>query len=191
MAEKITTGDILNIDGFDPMAIDVTYIKETMEEMPKDGLIDINNAERLATMFLRCADYCGDLLAKALRYLGHKETLKRAGKSSAVYRKIKEKVTPTVAKEAFADDDEYIRVANEATDAEALLKWIDEKYQDLIKAHIMCKSILSRHATVERANSWQGSESETDYEPTSLSASPSSAPSRKSNDLMKPGFIDL
>lgn len=186
------TGDILNIDSFDPMDLDITYIKDTINEIPKDGLIDINDAERLATIILRCADYCGDILAKAARYSGYKETLKRASKSAAIYRKIKEKITPTVAKEAYADDEEFIEASNNATTAEALLKWLDEKYQNLIKAHILCKNILARHSTVERANSWQGSESEEDY--TQVNSKPlpvkkNPKPIRVSE--MEPGYVDF
>lgn len=190
-----TTRDILNIDGFDPMGLDITYIKDTMAEIPEDGVIDINNAERLATIFLRCADYCGDLVAKATHYWGYKETQQRAQKSGAIYRKIKEHITQTVAKEAYADDQEYIKAANEATTAEALVKWLDEKYQDLIKGHILCKNILARNIVGERANSWQGSESEEDYKTPAASSSPFGKPLMPAlppdGGIMRPGFIDL
>lgn len=188
------SGDILNIDGFDPMDLDVTYIQSTVEQIPQDGVIDINMAEELATIFLRCADFCGDLLAQSARYSGERETQKRAQKSASVYRKIKEKVTPTVAKEAYADDDQYIKAANQATAAESLLKWLEEKHANLIRAHILCKNLLARHSETERVNSWRGSESADSFTvPESSSNIPVTRSRTPVPDMkkMKPGFIDF
>jgi len=194
--KRILTGDILSVKDFDPMGLDITYIQNTIKEIPEDGLIDINNAERLATIFLRCADYCADLVARSARFFGHKETLQKSAKTGAIYKKIKEKITPTVAKEAYADDDAFIKASNETTDAEALLRWLTEKHGNLIKAHILCKNILTRHVATEKASGWQGSESEKDYTP--------STPKRSDDDLeqdplspsstsgeMKVGFVDF
>lgn len=166
-----TTRDILDISLFDPMGLDITYIQETIREIPEDGFIDINNAERLATKFLRCADYTADLLSKSFHYFGYKSTEQKSAKSAAIYKKIYEKVTPTVAKEAYADDPLYIKASNEQVTAEALTKWLEEKYQNLIKAHILCKTILSRYMPGERASSWQGNVSERDYETSTPSSS--------------------
>jgi len=194
------SGDILSIEGFDPMDLDITYVQTTIEKIPLDGVIDINNAENLATLFLRCADYCGDLLAQAARFSGERETEKRSQKSASIYRKIKEKVTPTVAKEAYADDDQYIEAANGATAAESLLKWLEEKHANLIRAHILCKNLLARHSETERANSWRGSESSDNFNTpaSSNSHSPSfSRPSRPSRQpapdmkTTKPGFVEF
>lgn len=189
----ITTKNILDIDKFDPTNQDITYIQNTINEIPEDGIIDINQAERLATIFLRAADYCGDLIAKATRYYGSKDTQKKAQKSESIYRKIKEKVTPTVAKDAYADDTEYVDAANDATTAEALLKWLEKKHSNLISAHILCKSLLSRHSETERSNSWKGgmgSVSEDQNESLSDDVDLDSTES-VSSKKMKPGFVEL
>lgn len=190
-----TTRDVLDITSFDPMGLDITYIQETIREIPEDGFIDINNAERLATKFLRCADYTADLLSKAFHYFGQKSTEQRSAKSAAIYKKIYEKVTPTVAKEAYADEPLYVKASNEQVTAEALTKWLEEKYQNLIKAHILCKTILSRYMPGERASSWQGNVAASDYE----SSTPSSPPVRSAPSFSRPvnrepgmrtGFVD-
>lgn len=190
-----TTRDILDISSFDPMGLDITYIQETIREIPEDGFIDINNAERLATKFLRCADYTADLLSKSFHYFGHKSTEQKSAKSAAIYKKIYEKVTPTVAKEAYADDPLYIKASNEQVTSEALTKWLEEKYQNLIKAHILCKTILSRYMPGERASSWQGNVAETDYDTPAPAAPPmrstSSFPRSVNRDPgMRTGFVE-
>lgn len=190
-----TTRDVLDISQFDPMGLDITYIQETIREIPEDGFIDINNAERLATKFLRCADYTADLLSKAFHYFGHKSTEQKSAKSSAIYKKIYEKITPTVAKEAYADDVLYIKASNEQVTAEALTKWLEEKYQNLIKAHILCKTILSRYMPGERANSWQGNVTEDDYKVSKPTSSPlRNAPlfvgSINQEPKMQTGFVE-
>jgi hypothetical protein len=190
-----TTRDVLDITAFDPMGLDITYIQETIREIPEDGFIDINNAERLATKFLRCADYTADLLSKAFHYFGYKSTEQRSAKSAAIYKKIYEKVTPTVAKEAYADDALYVKASNDQVTAEALTKWLEEKYQNLIKAHILCKTILSRYMPGERASSWQGNVAESDYETTSPSTPavrsvPSFSKNTNREPGMKTGYVD-
>lgn len=190
-----TTRDVLDISSFDPMGLDITYIQDTIREIPEDGFIDINNAERLATKFLRCADYTADMLSRAFHYLGRKSTEKSSAKSSAIYKKIYEKVTPTVAKEAYADDVLYVKASNEQVTAEALTKWLEEKYQNLIKAHILCKTILSRYMPGERASSWQGNVSNSDYETSSPISSSvrsrsSSLTSSSREAGMKTGYVE-
>ncbi len=60
---NVDTQEDLSTKGFDPLDIDLSYIEETCAKIPKDGSLDLNEAERLATIFLRCSDYCGELLA--------------------------------------------------------------------------------------------------------------------------------
>ena len=190
-----TTRDVLDISSFDPMGLDITYIQDTIREIPEDGFIDINNAERLATKFLRCADYTADLLSKSFHYFGYKSTEQKSAKSAAIYKKIYEKVTPTVAKEAYADDILYIKASNEQVTAEALTKWLEEKYQNLIKAHILCKTILSRYMPGERASSWQGNVSNNDYEISNSVSTPvrsrsSSLASVNREAGMRTGYVE-
>ena len=53
--------EILKVNtAFDPLKLDTSELKELSQAIPKDGNIDTNNAEVLATKFLRGADLCGE-----------------------------------------------------------------------------------------------------------------------------------
>lgn len=156
MSKEIRVGDLLKIGGFDPMNVDVTYIKETLNRIPRDGTIDIHEAEQLATLFLRCADYCDDLLAQAIRYAGHKDAEKRSEKASAIERKIANKTPGTTARETYSNDPQYQEASDAAIDAQAFLTWITQKRDNLVKAHVLCKDLMKSHQTVRNVSGWDG-----------------------------------
>jgi len=160
MSKEIRVGDILKIKDFDPMNVDVSYIQSTIEKIPKDGTIDLHEAERLATMFLRCADYCADLIAQAIRLLGHRDAQKKSQKSTAIERKIKEKVPATAAREVYGNDEGYIKACNEYTEVQAWHTWISQKYDNLIRAHVLCKDIMKSHVQVRDVSGWDAVEEE-------------------------------
>lgn len=154
MAQQVRMGDILKLKDFDPMNVDVSYIQETIDLIPKSGVIDMNQAERLATVFLRCADYCSDLVAQAVRYLGHKDSLKKAGKGTAIETKIASKTPATTARETYGNDPIYITASEKHAEAQAFLSWIQQKHNNLIKAHVLCKDLMKAHTQVRDQSSW-------------------------------------
>jgi hypothetical protein len=156
--KQIRLGDLLNIDGFDPMDIDVSYIQGTSHMIPRDGSIDLNEAERLATVFLCCADYCGELISQAVRLAGVRDADKKSKKGDAIERKISGKTPATTARETYGNDPEYVKSAESHTDAEAFLTWIKLKYENLVKAHVLCKDLLKSHTESRNVASWDGVE---------------------------------
>jgi len=162
MKKRVLVKDILGIESdFDIMKIDLTEIVNAIDQIPSNGVIDINVAEKLATNWLRSADRCGELLALAARWKGIKDTEKksefaqaglRTGQSSAIAQK-----------ELAAMDDEYIKKSNDYTDAEGFYILIQQKYQTLLAAHYLAKEIMKKHYQNEVAgggwNSKGGEES--------------------------------
>jgi hypothetical protein len=156
----LTVGDMLgkDIENFNPMKIDTSEIKELSDAMPKDGNIDLNNAEVLATKYLRGADMCSELLAIATAYVAKTDTMKRKAYSYAAMVKASEKNIKTDKGRAwFADcDDDYISASNKHAEAVAFCKWLDGKMDSFSKMHYHLKKILERGYTHERMSSFNG-----------------------------------
>src|SRR5574342_517615 len=121
MNKALTVKDLLGKDvhEFDPMKIDTSEIRELSEAMPKDGNIDLNNAEVLATKYLRGADLCSELLAIATAYVAKTDTLKKKAYSYAAMVKASENNAKTDKSRAwFAEmDDDYIAASNKHAEA--------------------------------------------------------------------------
>jgi len=160
MEKHLTIKELLNggKDGFDPMSIDTSEIRALSNALPKDGNIDLNNAEVLATKYLRGADICAEMLAIATAYAQKSDTLKKKAYSEAALIKSKTAGIKTDKSRAwFADaDDDYIEASNKYSEAIAFVKWISNKYDSFVKIHYMCRNIVKRGYEHEQAESWNG-----------------------------------
>jgi hypothetical protein len=158
--KRLTVGDVLSggEKGFDPLNIDTTEIKYLSNAMPKDGNIDVNNAEVLATKYLRGADMCAELLAVATAYVQKADTQKKKAYSEAALVKSKDAGIKTDKSRAwFADmDDDYIKACNRHSEALAFVKWIGSKYDSFVKMHYLCRNIVKRGMEGEAAAGWGG-----------------------------------
>ena len=127
MSEQVRLGDLLKIEDFDPMNVDVSYIQSVSHMVPKSGHIDLHQAERLATVFLRCADFCSELLSQAIRLVGYREAEKKSQKGSSIERKIAGGTAQTTARESYSNDPLFVAACESLTDAEAFLSWVKQK----------------------------------------------------------------
>lgn len=142
-----------------PMDIDTSEIKALSDSLPKDGNIDLNQAEILATKFLRGADLCSELLAIATNYSCKMDTLKKKAYSYAALTKaVAAGIKTDKSKAWFADsDDDYCKACDKYSESLAFVKWVSSKYDSFIRAHYLCKKMLERGYSHERAGSWNGS----------------------------------
>lgn len=161
MEKHLTIRELLNggEEGFDPMNIDTSEIRALSDALPKDGNIDLNNAEVLATKYLRGADLCSELLAIATAFVQKSDTLKKKAYSEAALTKSKAAGIKTDKSRAwFADsDDDFIEASNRYSEAVAFAKWVSNKYDSFNKMHYMCKKILDRGYVHERTAGFNGS----------------------------------
>jgi hypothetical protein len=158
----VRLGDLLKVDGLNPLNIDVSYIQDVSHKVPKDGSIDLHEAEKLATIFLRCADYCGDLISQAVRLVGYKDAERKSKKADAIEGKIAKGTPATTARETYSNDASYVAATNTHAEAEAFLVWIKQKCENLIKAHVLCKDLLKAHVDNRNQSGWEGTEEEFD-----------------------------
>lgn len=158
--KRLTVREMLNggEDGFDPMSVDTSEIRALSGALPKDGNIDLNNAEVLATKYLRGADLCAEMLAIATAYAQKTDAQKKKAYSEAALNKSKTAGIKTDKSRAwFADaDDDYIEASNKHAEALAFVKWISNKYDSFNKMHYMCKKILDRGYNHERIAGFNG-----------------------------------
>jgi len=159
--KSLTVRDLFGAgsQAFSPMDIDLTEIKLLSNAMPKDGNIDVNNAEVLATKYLRGADQCGELIAIATAFVAKTKSKKEIAYNRAFvkYRDDK-KIKTDKMRAAMAEiDDDYIEATNRYNESIAFAKWINSKYDSFNKMHYMCKKILDRAYPHERSAGWNGS----------------------------------
>jgi len=159
-SKLLTVRELLNGNGqqISPMDIDTSEIKELSNSIPKDGNIDLNQAEILATKFLRGADICSELLAIGTNYASKLDTLKKRAYSEAALTKATASGIKTDKSRAwFADaDNDYCNACNRYSEALAFVKWVDSKHESFIRAHYLCKKMLERGYSHEKAESWTG-----------------------------------
>src|SRR5271168_902452 len=142
-SKSITIRETLDIRSFDPLDIDTSEIKVLSMSIPKDGNIDLNKAEVLATKFLRGSDLCSELLSIAVSYIGKAESdKKRAYSNAALVKSVTAGHKTDKARAWFADmDDQYIEACNKYNEALAFVEWVQGKYKSFEKMHYLCKKI--------------------------------------------------
>lgn len=160
MSKALTVEELLSkdVESFDPTKLDTSEIKALSDAMPKDGNIDINNCEVMATKYLRGADMCSELLAIATAYVAKTDALKKKAYSYAALVKASENNIKTdKARAWFADmDKDYITACEKYATAVAFCKWVDGKMDSFSKMHYHCKKILERGYMHERMSSFSG-----------------------------------
>jgi hypothetical protein len=156
----ITAGEVLGSEhSFDPMALDITEIKELSSALPRDGNIDINNAEVLATKYLRGVDLCGELVAMATAYVSKTKDAKQRAYNQAFLIKssTNKSIKTDKMRVAYAElDDDYSSACEEHNKALAFFKWIESKHKSFEKMHYLCKKILERAYPHEKMAGWNG-----------------------------------
>ena len=153
--KSLTVRELLNGGtGFDPMQIDTNEIRALSESIPSNGELDINQAEIMATKFLRGADLCGELLAIATCNVSKLETSKKKAYSEAALSKASAAGIKTDKSRClYAEgDSDYIEACNRYSEALAFVKWVDSKYNSFIRAHYTAKKMLDRYYSHEQAS---------------------------------------
>jgi hypothetical protein len=139
----ITIRDVLNIDNFDPMAIDVSEFEELAKSMPRDANIDIYTAETLAAQYLRAADRCAEILSTLIWFEGRAKASKGAIRNR-LYLESKDAGYKTVEeRKAYAESaDAYIDADNLLATAYAARKNFEMRHDFFLKSHQYMKERL-------------------------------------------------
>lgn len=153
--EMLNNGD----SGFDPMTVDTSEIRALSNCLPRDGNIDINQAEILATKYLRGADICAELLAMSVVHMQKMDALKKKAYSDAALIRSKAAGIKTDKSRAWyaESDSEYIAACNAHAEASGFFKWVQSKHESFIRAHYNCRKILDRGYAQEKTGNFNES----------------------------------
>lgn len=167
---------ISSLNDYDPMKVDTYFVEVACDKIPKDGQIDINEAEQLATVFLEAADKITDEISRCSAYVGLCEAERRDCKSSAIDGRITgttgPKVAATVAQQLYGNDADYRAAHERQALGDAFLDWLRTKFRNLMAAHVLCKDIMKIHHAGREQGNWRSVrphdiDDEPDYDNTS------------------------
>jgi hypothetical protein len=149
------------LSSYDPRTIDTKYVQEVSNQIPKNGHIEIDEAERLSIIFLECADRITDEIARCSAYVGYCEAARRETKATAIDDRMngKEGVKPvaaTIAAQLFGNDPVYKASHEKQALGEAFLAWLQTKYRNLMAAHVLCKDLLKIYQSSKEQGNWKG-----------------------------------
>lgn len=167
---------VSSLKEYDPLTVDTAFIEEASDKIPKNGHIDINDSESLATIFLEAADQITDEISRCSAYVGFAEAERRDCKSTAIDGRITgstgQKVAATIAAQLYGNDPDYKTAHERQALGEAFLDWLRTKYKNLMAAHVLCKDILKIHHAGREQGNWRSVrphdiDNEPDYDNTS------------------------
>ncbi len=143
MTRALTLRQVLEADQYDPMNIDISEFKKMSELMPKDGNIDLANAEILAATYLRAADRCSEIVS-SLIWRTQKAKIEKTTIRQKLYLFAKDEGHKTINdKVAYSEShDDYIAASDALASAEAVKKWFEEKHKWFLESHRYMKAKL-------------------------------------------------
>jgi hypothetical protein len=143
MTEALTLKQVLETENYDPMNIDISEFKRMSELMPKDGNIDLANAAVLATMYLRAADRCSEIVSSLIWRAGKAKSEKTTIRQKLYLLAIEEGHKTINDKVAYAESHEdFIKASDILVQTEAVKKWFEEKHKWFLESHRYMKAKL-------------------------------------------------
>jgi hypothetical protein len=144
----------VSINGFSIEDIDITPVEELSNLLPKNGVIDINIAEKGLVYTLEGQNFCQEKVAQLDRWIGFLESEKNKAWSDAALNKAKQAGHKTVKdKEWYAQsDDDYVNAYNSLALAKACKKWLENKTAYFSGWHYALKTFLRRDYAIENAS---------------------------------------
>ncbi len=143
----------INIDNFSIEDIDIGEIERIQSKLPRNGVIDLNIAERLLIFTLEGQNLCQEKITQIDRWCGYLEGLKNKAWSNAALVKAKEKGYKTAKDKEWyaAADDDYIKILNKITIAKAAKKWMENKSGYFSSWHYALKTFIRRDYLIENS----------------------------------------
>lgn len=150
-------GDKVKVDMFSVEDIDTSEIDELSEWLPRNGIIDINIAERGLVLTLHGQNICQEKIAKVDHLISIKEGKKNKAWTKAALEKASVAGHKVVKnREWFAQaDDDFIEACNEVAIAKAAKKWLENKAAYFSGWHYAFKTFLKRDYSLEKLGNFQ------------------------------------
>lgn len=130
---------------FDPMSLDITYIQDISNQIPEDGIIPPELAERLTIQFARGSEVCGENIAKLMYYVGRCIAAKERELGLAMADSERSGDQAITKEKKAKSDNRYVAKADRHAVAEGCLEWWRSKQRAFDKYHYIAKSIISQN----------------------------------------------
>lgn len=136
----LTVRDMLSLDSFDPMSIDMSEFSQLSDSMPRDANIDIAVAEKLAAQYLRAADRCSEILSTLVFYEQRARNSKNTTKAR-LYLTAKDAGHETVAeRNAYVEShDDYLAALEIHARIQAVKTLFELKHESYLNGHRFMK----------------------------------------------------
>lgn len=147
-------GELANLEGFSVRNMSIDDINRIESMLPKNGIIDINIAERGLVATLEGQNACQEKILKVERIIGFLEGRKNKAWSEAALVTAKAAGHKTSKdKEWYASSDEdYTKCYNEVILAKACKKWLENKASYFSSWHYAFKTFLRRDYSIENSS---------------------------------------
>lgn len=134
--------------------IDISDINDMVNHLPRNGVVDINIAERCLLVTLEAQNMCQEKVVQVDRLISYLESKKNKAWSEAALTKAKVAGHKTAKdKEWFAQsDDDYIEACNDLALAKASKKWLENKANYFSGWHYALKTFLRRDYGIEMSS---------------------------------------
>lgn len=150
-------GDKIQLDDFSIESIDTSEIDDLSNWLPKNGVMDINIAEKGLIHTLHGQNFCQEQIARIDRWISIKEGQKnKAWTKAALDKATIAGHKPVKNREWFAQaDDDFIEASNEVAIAKAAKKWFENKANYFSGWHYAFKTYLKRDYSLETLGNFQ------------------------------------
>jgi GH43 family beta-xylosidase len=154
----LTVREVLNVENFDPMNIDISEFEELAKSMPRDGSFDLQTAEALAAQSLRAADRCSEILSTLIWFEGKAKSNKNAIRSR-LYLVAKDEGYKTVEeRKAYAEShNDYTSADDNLATVYAARKYFEMRYDFFLKSHQYMKERLREEWKGQASSKFSGS----------------------------------
>ena len=134
--------------------IDISTLNDITAQLPSNGIVDLNIAERCLVLTLEAQNFCQERIVQLDRLIGKLDSAKNKAWSNAALQRAKENGYKTAKdKEWFAQaDDDYIESYNQLVLAKATKKWFENKASYFSGWHYALKTFLKRDYTIENSS---------------------------------------
>ena len=166
MTEALTIRQAIDLNNFDPLAIDVSEFNELAQSMPRDANLDIPNAEKLAARYLRAADRCSEILS-TLTLLEARAKVARNTTKQRLFLAARDAGHRTVRdREAYSEShQDFIDAENTYNEAYVVKKNFENRHEWFLKAHQYMKERLRGEYKHQRSSGFQGKVDSDDGKP--------------------------
>ena len=151
--KALTIKEVLKIEDFDPMNIDISEFEELAKSMPRDANIDLYMAETLAVQYLRAADRCSEILSTLIWYEGRVKAQKNTIRNR-LYLEAKDHGYKTIEeRKAYAEShDTYVEADNVYSIAYATRKNFEMRHDYFLKAHQYMKERIRSETKLQNSS---------------------------------------